>query len=279
MIESRRRRGLGRVPCGVALLGILGALSACSRKAVTTFFWSSPDPEVTEPEPDAPLSSPWCGEGFRAIDEATCVAVPEHLSSPASLVVYAHGMIAPDALPTQEQATLLAAAQTHGFAVLFVHGKAGLCNWEPSVADHVCWPTQQATVDEEGPKILAGWAEAQKKAEAAAGTRFEKRYAFGFSNGGYWVAHLALEGHFPIDGAGVVGAGRTTIDEASLGQAHPPLYLAVGEDEAAITRTDAANLARVLTAHEWPVHYVVHAGRGHELHEDDLAGAWAAWGR
>jgi predicted esterase len=256
-----------------ALVAWLGVLPACSRKAETT----EGAPEATEQ--GAPVSSPWCGEGFRVVDESTCLALPEHFSSPASLVVYAHGILAPGVLPTQEQATLVSAARTHGFAVLFVHGRAGLCTWEPSVADDVCWPTQQASVDEHSPGILAGWAEAQRRAEALAGVRFERRYAFGFSNGGYFVSYLAIEGRFPMDGAGVVGAGRTAIDEALLGEARPPVYLAVGEEEASATRQDAANLARVLAARSFPVHYVVHPGRGHELHEDDLASAWTAWGR
>ncbi len=273
MMDGRRRSALS----GVALLALLAALPACSHKPTPNGDSSAPAP--TSAEQEAPASIPWCGEGFRPLDDANCLAVPEHVTAPASVVVYAHGMLAPGALPTHEQATLLAGARAHGFAVLFGHGKAGLCTWDPGVAEHLCWPTQQAAVDEQSPVIVAGWAEAQRRAEAMAGVRFEKRYVLGFSNGGYYVAHLALEGHMPMDGAGVVGAGRSTIDEASLAAKHPPLYLAVGEEEAETTRTDAANLSRVLTAHDWPVQYVVHAGRGHELHEDDLAAAWGAWGR
>ena len=163
--------------------------------------------------------------------------------------------------------------------MLFARGKAGLCAWEPKVATHFCWPTTQRAVDEAGPEILAEWVEAQTRAEAIAGARFERRYLFGFSNGGYFVAHLVVEGRFPVDGAGVVGAGRTLIDESLSAPARFPFYLAVGDQEASATRQDAANLAHVLALRGWPLQYVVHPGRAHELHEDDLASAWATWGR
>ncbi len=77
----------------------------------------------------------------------------------------------------------------------------------------------------------------------------------------------------------MVGAGRTAIDESLSGPNRLPFYLAVGDQEAASTRQDAANLAHVLTLRGWPLQYVVHPGRGHELHEDDLASAWSTWGR
>jgi hypothetical protein len=207
------------------------------------------------------------------------VALPERFAAPPSLVIYVHGMMAPAALPSDEQATLLAAAREHGFAVLFARGKPGLCAWEPRVASHLCWPTKQAAVDAVGPEIVAGWQDGQARAEDLAGVRFGRRYVLGFSNGGYFVAFVTVEGRFPVDGVGVVGAGRTSVDESLSGAAHPPFYLAVGDQEAVDTRQDAEYLAHLLAQRGWPLAYVVHPGRGHELHQDDLASAWAAWGR
>lgn len=256
------------------LIPLFTMLSSCARDSKENAqppSWMSAAP--------ATLTAPWCGEGWRAIDEVTCVALPERFATPASLVIHVHGMIASDALPTAEQAMLLAAARAHGFAVLFPRGKAGLCGWEPTVEGNLCWPTKQHSVDESGPEILAGWAERQARAEEIAGVRFERRYLFGFSNGGYFVAFLSVEGRFPIDGAGVVGAGRTAVDETLSGSAHPPFYLAVGDQEAVVTRQDADNLAHVLTLRGWPLTYVIHPGGVHQLHESDFASAWAAWGR
>ncbi len=256
------------------LVPLFTMMFACTQEAKA----DGPPPTPTTAASEV-LTTPWCGEGWRAIDDATCLALPEHFATPASLVIYVHGMIASDALPTAEQGMLLAAARALGFAVLFPRGKAGLCRWEPKVESNLCWPTKQQAVDESDPEILAGWAEAQARGEEIAGVRFERRYLFGFSNGGYFVAFLSVEGRYPIDGAGVVGAGRTTVDETLSGPAHPPFYLAVGDQEADSTRQDADNLAHVLTLRGWPLTYVVHQGRGHELRESDLAAAWAVWGR
>jgi hypothetical protein len=237
--------------------------------------------EESRPQNSAPIAGEagFCGDGWYTIEDGACVALPGTLAKPPSLVVYAHGILAPDALPSEEQRVLLAAAQELGFAVLFGRGQKGLCTWDPSVADHLCWPTKQHDVDAFAPEIVSGWSTGQSSAERLAGEGFERRYLFGFSNGGYFVAFLSSEGRLRVDGAGIVGAGRTTVDEALLATEHPPLYLAVGEEEAEVTRQDAANLAGVLTARSWPLKYVVHPGRGHELYQDDLVAAWAAWGR
>ena len=260
---------------GALLLVGLALLTACSRDHKAAPVPGAASTVTT----GAGSPSTFCGEGWRALDGGACLAVPEHLATPPSVVVYAHGMLAPDALPTDEQATLLAAARAHGFAVLFPRGRAGLCAWEPGVVDNLCWPTKQEIVDTAGPAILAAWQASQAQAEAALNVRFERRYLFGFSNGGYFVAFLTVEGRYRVDGAGLVGAGRTAVDESLSGAERPPFYLAVGEQEEEVTRQDAATLAQVLDRRGWKTAHVVHAGRGHEVHEDDLAGAWALWGR
>jgi predicted esterase len=257
-------------------LALFSLPAACSRGEKTEL--TSAPPLAAAAAATTPLTG-WCGEGWRPLDEGACLALPERFAAPASLVVFAHGMIAPDGLPIQEQTTLLAAARNHGFAVLFPRGKAGLCTWDPGVTGHLCWPTKQEAVDVVGPEIVAGWEAAQGRVEAIAGMPFERRYLFGFSNGGYFVAFLAVEGRYRVDGAGLVGAGRSAVDESLTGAARPPFYLGVGEQEQEVTRQNAAVLAAVLERRGWKTAHVVHPGRGHELQEDDLAGAWALWGR
>jgi predicted esterase len=261
---------------GALSLVMIAGLAGCSRDGKS----GAPSPASSKEIASAGGSAAsFCGEGWRALDEGACLAVPERLATPTSVVVYAHGMLAADALPTEEQATLLAAARSHGFAVLFQRGRAGLCAWEPGVVDNLCWPTKQETVDAKGPEILAAWDRAQARAEALVSKRFERRYLFGFSNGGYFVAFLTVEGRYRVDGAGLVGAGRTAVDESLTGKARPPFYLAVGDQEEEVTRQDAATLTQVLDRGGWKTEHVIHAGRGHEMHEDDLAAAWTLWGR
>ncbi len=253
---------------------VIAALAGCRREA-------SPAPSAQgSPSAQQPaIATPWCGEGWRAIDESTCVALPPRFADPPSLVIFAHGMLAARALPTDEQATLLTASRAHGFAVLFGRGRQGLCTWEPDLAEHYCWPTTQATVERDTAGIVAAWLRAQGRAEELAGMRFARRYLVGFSNGGYFAAFVTVGGLMPLDGAAVVGAGRSVVDERLFGAARPPLYLAVGAEEAEATRQDAATLAQALTRRGWPLRYVVHPDRGHGIAADDLASAWETWGR
>ena len=154
-----------------------------------------------------------------------------------------------------------------------------MCAWKPDLAEHYCWPTTQATVERDVPEIVAAWIRAQGRAEELAGVRFARRYLVGFSNGGYFTAFVTVQGLMPLDGAAVVGAGRSVVDERLFGAARPPLYLAVGADEAEGTRKDASTLAEALAQKGWPLRYVVHPDRGHGITADDLASAWGAWGR
>jgi predicted esterase len=259
-------------------LALVVSLSACARDSNDTPEMQPPAPiasAVAEPA----IVTTFCGEGWHALAADACVTVPPKLASPPTIVIFAHGILAPDALPTEDQATLLTASRAHGFAVLFTRGKAGLCTWDPQMVSSFCWPTKQEAVDEVAPSIIREWTDAQGRAEEFAGTRFDQRYLFGFSNGGYFVAYLSVEGRMPMNGAGVVGAGRTAVDETQLPANRLPIYLAVGDQEAAATQQDAANMAQVLSLRGWPLKYVVHAGRAHELHADDLTAAWTAWGR
>jgi predicted esterase len=111
------------------------------------------------------------------------------------------------------------------------------------------------------------------------GAHFSRHYAVGFSNGGYFVSYLAPEGMLMLDGAAIVGAGRTDLDEAKLAKRPIPFFVGVGAEEVEFTRNAAAKLERDLDAHGWPVDSVVHEGRGHELADDDLDLAWVAWMR
>jgi predicted esterase len=261
-----------RTPLYLSVL--LLALAGCGHDSTT----APPEPSAETPA-ETPVVTTWCGEGWRAVDGGTFLAVPEHFANPPSLVIFAHGIVAPGERPIADQATLLAAADKLGFAVLFGRGRKGLCDWEAKLADHYCWPVKRETVDRDGAAIVTGWAEAQLHAAKMAGVRFDRRYLVGFSNGGYFAAYVALEGLMPLDGVAVVGSGRSVVDESKMAAAHPPLYLAVGDQDAPSTREEAENLAQVLTRRTWPLTYVVHPQRGHELHQDDLVAAWAAWGR
>jgi predicted esterase len=219
----------------------------------------------------------WCGEGFVTADEDTCFAVPERLASPPAIVFFLHGILAPGMLPEGQLPALREASRAQGFIAAVPRGREGLCFWKPEVTSHFCWPTRRETVDSAAPAILAGWADAEARIEAVTGVRFERRYVLGFSNGGYFAAYLGLEGLLAVDGVGVVGAGRSAIDESRSSARRPPFYVAVGDTELDVTQKAAEHLASVLSLRQWPIEYVIHPERGHELHADDFAIAWMTW--
>jgi len=110
------------------------------------------------------------------------------------------------------------------------------------------------------------------------GTTFEERFVMGFSNGGYWVTFLGLEGLLDASGFGLVGAGRSYVDESLLADARPPFYIAVGALELDTVKNSAQNLAFVLSQNDWPHQLVEHPNQGHEIHESDFDLAWDTWG-
>jgi len=111
----------------------------------------------------------------------------------------------------------------------------------------------------------------------AAGIPVDRRYLFGFSNGGYFVSYLTLEGWLAIDGAAMVASGRLFVDESLLSPIKPPLYLAVGSLDSQQVQNSAQNLAWVLWLNDWEHCYKVHPGRGHGVAADDFANAWQLW--
>ena len=109
------------------------------------------------------------------------------------------------------------------------------------------------------------------------GKPFERRYAMGFSNGGYFASFLALEGLWAMDGAALSAAGRSFIDEANLAGIKPPIFIAVGAQDTDTTVASAQTLAKVLKTQGWPHRLVIDPERGHELRHNDLLRAAELW--
>jgi len=225
----------------------------------------------------APVETAWCKDGWLGLDEATCFHAPEGLAPGAPVVFFLHGMMPPDASTAGQQAIAADAADALGFVAIFPRGRQGLCAWDASVEDWWCWPTKRETVDAAAAGILSEWVGSEALLAQILGAPPARRYVVGFSNGGYFASYIGLEGLLPIDGAGVVAAGRTFIDESLLQPDHPPFYVAVGALDTASVQSSAQNLDAVLAQHGWPHDFVQHADRGHEIRADDFEGAWAAW--
>ena len=229
-------------------------------------------------DPWMPVDTSWCADaGWVGLDDHTCFYRPPTVSSPAKLLFFLHGMMPPDASTASQQSLVRAAADSRGFVAVFPRGWQGLCDWDPSVTDRWCWPTSRANVDAHAGAFVREWTAVKAQVEKIAALTFEQTYVLGFSNGGYFASYHGLESWFPVDGAGVVAAGRSAVDESLLPAEAVPFYIAVGELDSAEVINSAANLAFVLNNHKWPVKYVLHAQRGHEVRTDDVEAAFDRW--
>lgn len=225
-----------------------------------------------------PVETDWCSPGWLGLNDGTCFYAPATITEPSAVLYFLHGMMPPDASPASQQALAEEAAEKYGFVAVFPRGKQGLCAWDPSVTDWYCWPTSRVNVDAHASELLDGWSTSQLVLEGALGLTFKRQYVMGFSNGGYFAAYIGLEGLFPSDGVGVVGAGRSSVDESLMPPSPTPFYIAVGALELQATQDSAANLSFVLGKHAWPNDLITHPNQGHEIHADDFDGAVLSWG-
>ena len=227
-------------------------------------------------EPWQPVQSAWCGDGYQGIDDGSCFYAPA--SPNGSVLLFLHGMLPADGSPAGMQAIARAAADEHGFVVLFPRGQQGLCDWDPSVLHWWCWPTSRLEVDTHAAAMVADWHEQVELVGDYLGLDLPTRHVLGFSNGGYFASYLGLEGWWaPLAGAGLVAAGRSFVDESTFGSDRPPIYVAVGALDTEQVQNSAQNLAYVLWLNRWPHDFVLHPASGHELSVGDFSGAWALW--
>ncbi len=233
-------------------------------------------PERENPEVWEPVDTDWCAaDGWLGLDAQTCFYLP---SAPTGrVVVYLHGMMPPDASARIQQLIVAEAAEATGAVAIFPQGTPGLCAWDASVIDWLCWPTSRANVDAFGATLVGGFDEAVTLLEEVFSLSLDQRHVFGFSNGGYFASYIGLEDLWRTEGAGLVGAGRSAVDPATLAAHRPPIYIAVGELETATVKNSAQNLAYVLSLEGWVHDLVVHPARGHEVRADDLVAAFSLW--
>lgn len=225
-----------------------------------------------------PVETDWCTDGWTGLDAHTCFFVPDKVAAPTSVLFFLHGMMPPDSIGKSMQKIAREAAEAHGFIAVFPRGRQGLCAWADEVLDYWCWPSSRAAVDASAGEIIKEWTAAEALLGDVLGVSFDRRYVLGFSNGGYFASYIGLEGLFATDGIGVVGAGRSSIDESLMPAEAVPFYIAVGDLELQSTKTGAQNLAYVLDKHGWPNDLVIHPGQGHSVSASDFDGACATWG-
>jgi len=231
----------------------------------------------------AAIPTDWCIEGMLALDEDCCFVAPPTKST--TLLVYLHGIVPPTKDSVQKQTVqgaVTRAAMRAGVAAIVPRGRRGI--GPDGARDWWAWPTSPATHAQMVKEIVARWSVLEKKLEALLGTKFERTYLAGSSNGAYFLSALALRGDcdelgFPIDGYGAMSGGAAGGRGAGAlaGRTPRPVYVGFGTYDAD-TKSGARALATVFESAHWPVRVAEHPfGHGaREVYLDEAFTFWSA---
>ncbi len=214
-----------------------------------------------------------CGEGLTALGEA-CLALPPDASADTPVVLYLHGMFPSDfpqqSLVAQQELAQMAAAR--GFALLVPRGRLGLCDWKPEFLNWYCWPSTARTAPMAG-EIAASWEPLWQGLDDRLGTRKDhprKRFALGYSNGGFFAALLAARGDVAFDAYAITHAGPVEPCWFDPLKPVPVLLLAAEGDKFQAPLME--ELHERLFEAGWPHDYRIRPG-SHALTEGDIEDA------
>jgi predicted esterase len=280
--SSKLRRAIA-LGLGLAALcgGVAGDLSRAAadepKDARAATEESAPAPEGSAPasapaqaraQAQAPASAParWCASELEALPDDVCAFVPTKESSgPRTLIIFLHGVIQPDTTwQWAQQRGAARAAARHGFAMIAPRGRRG--SGPKGMEDWWTWPTAAAAQRALEDVILAEWSAARAALEKRAGKPFERVFVFGFSNGAYYAASLAMRDRFPADGYAVFagGSGAAYLKQAGKRtKRRAPLYVGWGTKDR--DHKNQVKLAKMLREISWPSKAGGKKGVGHAM--------------
>jgi predicted esterase len=217
----------------------------------------------------------WCAPELDALGDHSCFFSPKLAGqSPARvLVVFLHGLVgAGISWQWEQQRLMVRAAAAHGFSALMPRGRLGIGpGRDPAVR---AWPnSKQAQQAVEG-EVLAELAETRRAVELQRG-KFDKVLVFGFSNGAYYAASLALRGKLDVDGYGVFAGGSGNKYDALLAASasrRVPVFVGYGTRDPDHLRQK--QLVALLRKQGWR-HRAKAASVGHTVTDDQLRSALA----
>ncbi|HEY3235599.1 MAG TPA: hypothetical protein VGJ84_12855, partial [Polyangiaceae bacterium] len=145
----------------------------------------------------------WCAPELESLSDSVCYVSPSGKSQ--TLVIFLHPLVGVGSNWQWDQQRWFARlARSLGFSVLMPRGRAGIGPGRSQ--DIYAWPTSQKMQEQHEDTIIAEWMQSKRVLEQRQG-RFERVLVFGFSNGAYYAASLALRGRLPVDGYGVFAGG------------------------------------------------------------------------
>jgi predicted esterase len=222
----------------------------------------SPSANIGTTNENAPVVE-WCAPKLTAVAGGGCYAAPQSTGA-LPLVIYLHGIFdkGADAEELDRQRRVAQKGVAAGFAVLALRGTEGACATTPEYATKVCWPSNEQTADK-GESFVEAWRPAL--AAAAKMHPFGKTYVFGFSNGGYFAALIAVRALYRADAFVVARAGSVEPVKA-VGPKRPILLLTGSSDP---STEGMQRFDEELSREGWP-HEIQSREGGHELPDADI---------
>ena len=265
--------------CAVALAGL-----PCSAADAEPPRWCAPELEAltdaacyaAEPPPDASPSAAVPGE-----QHAAAMSPDAHGSIPSvapaahgTLVIFLHSLVGTRSRWQWEQQRIMArTGKKLGFAVLMPRGRVGI---GPGRAPDVwAWPTSVAMQEQYEAALLEEWMALERTLEARRGP-FARVFVFGFSNGAYYAASLAVRARLAVQGYGVFAGGSggkymRLLAARTKEQEHVPVFVGYGTKDPA--HRDQEALVHLLADLGWK-HRSKAAPVGHTVTDAQLAAAF-----
>lgn len=217
----------------------------------------------------------WCAPELAALGEGTCFFAPEvrKPESPRVLVIFLHGLVGEGSSWQWEQQRLVVrTAEAYGLSALMPRGRLGIGPGRDSAVR--AWPNSKEAQRAVEAEVLAEISEARRAVELQRG-RFDKVLVFGFSNGAYYAASLALRGKLQVDGYGVFAGGSGNGYDAILAastERRVPIFVGYGTRDPDHRRQK--ELVVLLRKQGWQ-HRAKAAKVGHTVTDDQIRGALA----
>ncbi len=225
----------------------------------------------------AAVETSWCKEGFADLDDGSCYLVPERVGEPRSLLIYLHGVIAPQG-DTQRivQGIVASHARSRGYVAYMPRGRRGI--GPGPTKDWWSWPTTAEHHRRHAAAMVQRWNEAKSSLERLTGAPFARTWLAGSSNGAFFATVLALNGEFEADGFGAMSGGsRAGRSVARIrAQRRAPFYVGYGTYDD--LKPHPISLGELLREAGWPHRVAVHpTGHGaREVYLEEAVDFWSA---
>ncbi len=225
----------------------------------------------------AAVETSWCKEGFADLDDGSCYLVPERVGEPRSLLIYLHGVIAPQG-DTQRivQGIVASHARSRGYVAYMPRGRRGI--GPGPTKDWWSWPTTAEHHRRHAAAMVQRWNEAKSSLERLTGAPFARTWLAGSSNGAFFATVLALNGEFEADGFGAMSGGSREGRSVarSRAQRRAPFYVGYGTYDD--LKPHPISLGELLREAGWPHRVAVHpTGHGaREVYLEEAVDFWSA---